>query len=156
LLLAGRFFNLAVIVGVLVWVARKPLRNFYASRTQAIREQLDQAQQARIDAEAKLAEMQSKMSRLDDELRELKAVAERDAQQEYERLVQAAEKDSERIIERARMEIDGMTRAARMELKAHVAELSVGMAEEKIRHEITDEDRSRLFEQFVRKVGGAR
>jgi F0F1-type ATP synthase membrane subunit b/b' len=45
---------------------------------------------------------------------------------------------------------------AQQELKIHVAELSVKMAEEKIRGEITDEDRGRIFSKFVTKLGGER
>ncbi len=150
----GRLFNLAVVVGILVWVARKPLANFYAARTQAIRERLAEALAARQEAEAKLAEMQARMSRLDDELREIREKAEKEAREEYERLVAAAARDAEKIIERAREEIEGMTRAAQKELMAHTAELSVRLAEEKIRREITPEDRSRLFSGFVTKLGG--
>jgi len=47
-----------------------------------------------------------------------------------------------------------MTRAARVELKKHAAELTVQLAEEKIRAEITDADRGRLFGRFVRQLGG--
>jgi F-type H+-transporting ATPase subunit b len=152
----GRLFNLALVVGILVWVARKPLQNFYANRTQTIREQLAEAQAARKEAEAKLAEIESRMSRLDDELREIKEQAEKEAQEEYLRLLSAAERDAGKIIERTREEIEGMTRSAQLELKAHVAELSVQLAEEKIRQDITDEDRSRLFSRFVTKLGGER
>jgi F-type H+-transporting ATPase subunit b len=155
-LVVGRLFNLALVVGVLVWVARKPLAIFYANRTQTIREQLAEAQAARREAEAKLAEMESRMSRLDDELRGIKEQAEQEAQEEYQRLLSAAERDAEKIIERARQEIEGMTRAAQLELKGQVAELSVQLAEEKIRQEITDEDRNRLFSGFVTKLGGER
>ena len=152
-LTVGRFINLVIVISVLVWAVRKPLSAFYAGRSQSIRDQLDEAQQARLEAEAKLAEMQSRMSRLDDELRELKAAAEKEAQEEYERLIAGAERDGEKIVERARQEIEGMTRAAQLDLKEHVAELSVQLAEEKIRREITDEDRSRLFTHFVTRLG---
>jgi F-type H+-transporting ATPase subunit b len=152
----GRFFNLALVIGILVWVARKPLQSFYASRTQMIRDQLAEAQAARKEAEAKLAEIESRMSRLDDELREIKEQAEKDAQEEYLRLLSAAERDAEKIIERTRQEIEGMTRSAQLELKAHVAELSVQLAEEKIRQKITDEDRSQLLSGFVTKLGDGR
>lgn len=152
----GRFFNLALVIGILVWVARKPLQSFYASRTQMIRDQLAEAQAARKEAEAKLAEIESRMSRLDNELREIKEQAEKDAQEEYLRLLSAAERDAEKIIERTRQEIEGMTRSAQLELKAHVAELSVQLAEEKIRQKITDEDRSQLLSGFVTKLGDGR
>jgi ATP synthase F0 subunit b len=150
----GKVFNLLLVAAVLVWAVRKPLSNFFASRTQAIRDQLAEAQKARMDAEAKLAEMGSRMSRLDDEIREIKAVADKESKEEYQRLLTAAEQDAEKIIERSRQEIEGITRAAQQELRIHVAELSVKMAEARIRGEITDGDRSRIFSQFVAKVGG--
>lgn len=151
----GRFFNLALVIGVLVWVARKPLAAFYANRSATIREQLAEAQKARSEAETKLAEVEARMSRLDDELRAMKEAAEREGRQEFERLTAAAERDAQKAIDRARQEIEGMTRAAEIELKTHAAELAVQLAEERIRQEIGPEDRRRLFARFVTKIGGA-
>jgi len=150
----GRTFNLLVVLGALIWIARKPLSNFFTGRTQAIQEQLAEAQKARKEAEAALAEMQSRMSRLQDELREIKDSAEREAQEEYRRLLDAAGQEAEKILERSRQEIEGITRAAQLELKVHVAELSVGLAEEQIRRHITGPDQGRLFERFVKQLGG--
>ena len=149
LLTLGRWFNLALVILVLFWVARKPLAAFCSNRTQSIREQLEEAQKARREAEAKLAEAAERTKHLEDELRDIKAAGEKEAQGEYQRLLAAAEKDADKIIERARQEIDGMTRAAQTELKRHVAALAVQLAEEKIRNEITVEDSDRLFAQFV-------
>jgi ATP synthase F0 subunit b len=149
----GRLLNLALVVGVVVWAARKPLSNFLISRSEGIRQQLAEAQKAKLEAEAKLAEMEARMSRLDGELEELKTAAEAEAKQEHARLVAEAERDADKIIERARQEIDGMTRAAHVELREHAAELSVQLAEKSIRNEITDEDRSRLFARFVAGLG---
>jgi F-type H+-transporting ATPase subunit b len=153
LLPIGRFFNLALVLGVLVWMARKPLAGFYATRSQTIREQLEEAQRARQEAEAKLAEIEALMSRMDDDLRALNAAAETEAQQEYQRLVATAQLEAAKIVERTKQEISGLTRAAQIELKAHVAELSVKLAEDRIRGEMTDDDRERLFARFVTTLG---
>jgi F-type H+-transporting ATPase subunit b len=150
----GRTFNLLFVLGAVVWIARKPLSNFFSGRTQSIQEQLAEAQKARREAEAALAEMESRMSRLEDELREIKDTAEKEAREEYRRLLDAAEQDAEKIIERSKQEIEGITRAAQLELKVHVAELAVKLAENKIRSEITDSDQGRLFERFVTQLGG--
>jgi len=149
----GRLFNLVLVAVVLIWVTRKPLARFFAGRTQAIHEELAEAQRAREEAEAKLAEFESRMSRLDDELKEIRDSAEKEAQKEYERLVAAAEKDAEKAIERSRKEIDGMTQAAQQALRNHAAELSVRLAEETIRKEITDADHQRLLAGFVTRLG---
>jgi F-type H+-transporting ATPase subunit b len=149
----GRFFNLALVAGILIWVTRKPLANFFAGRTQAIREQLAEAQKAREESETRLAEIESRMGHLDDELREIRESAEKEARKEYERLVAAAEQDAEKAIERSRKEIEGMTQAAQQALKTHAAELSVQLAEETIRREITGADHERLLAGFVTKMG---
>lgn len=150
----GKLINLLLVIGVLVWVGRKPLATFFAGRTQAIRDQLAEAQKARQEAEAKLARIEASMSSLDDELRQIRENADREAQEEYRRLVAAAEKDAEKIVARAREEIAGMTRAAQIELKEHTAELSVQLAKARIQEEMTDEDRRNLFTRFIGKVGG--
>jgi len=150
----GKFANLILVIAVLVWVARKPLLNFFSSRTQEIHEQLAEAQRARKEAEAKLAEMESRMSRLDDEIREIKIAADKEAKEEYQRLLTIAEQDAEKIIERSKQEIEGITRAAQQGLKLHVAELSVKLAEEKIRGEITEADHERIFSRFITKLEG--
>jgi len=150
----GKTANLILVICVLIWVARKPLASFFAARTQSIRDQLAEARKARQDAEARLAEIEAAMSSLDRELREIREAAEKEAREEYQRLVAAAERDAEKTLDRARREIDGMTRAAQIELKAHASELALKLAEEMIRHEMTEEDRNRLFERFVAKVGG--
>jgi F-type H+-transporting ATPase subunit b len=149
----GPSFNLLFVVGVLVWALRKPLAAFFTQRTQTIHEQLAEAQEARRLAEARVAELESRMSRLDDELKEIKQNAEREAQAEHARLSAMADQDVKKIIDRARQEIDGLTRAAQKELKSHIAELSVQLAEENIRKEITDVDRGRLFTKFVTRLG---
>ena len=150
----GRFFNLFLLIAILVWATRKPLAAFIAARTQKIHEQLAEAQAARRQAEAKLAEIESRMSHLDDEIRELKAVAEKEAQEEYQRLLAEARQDAGKIIEKGRREIEGMTRAAQISLKAHVAELSVKLAEDTVRRDITNEDRARIFARFVTRLRG--
>jgi len=113
-----------------------------------------EAQKARLEAEARLNEINLRMSSLDDELRQMRAAAEIEAREEHERLVASADREAEKILERARLEIEGLTRAAQLELKAHVAELSVQLAEGKIRDGMTVEDERRLFARFVDRVGG--
>jgi F-type H+-transporting ATPase subunit b len=148
-LFVGRVFNLAIVVGLLVWVARKPLANFYASRAESIREQLAEAQRARAEAEARLAEIEARMSHLDQELGEMKVAAEKEAEVEYKRLLEAADEEARKLIGRAKEEIDGITREAYLDLRAHAAELAVSLARQKIQGQITDDDRRRLFEKFL-------
>src|SRR5947208_14319689 len=60
----GRFFNLAVVVGILMWVARKPLARFLVSRPQSIEEQLSEGKKVGRGAEDQLAEIHEWRSRV--------------------------------------------------------------------------------------------
>src|SRR5205814_9136321 len=113
-----------------------------------------ETQKGREGEAAQLAEIQAVVSRVANGLRAVKEAAEREAQEEYRRVVAEAERDAEKIVERARRESGGMTRVAQMELKACVGELSIRLAEENIRAEITEEDRGRIFARFVTRLGG--
>jgi len=150
----GKAANLALVLAVLVWAGRKPLAKFFTGRSQAIEDQLAEAQKARRDAEARLAEINSRMSNLEAELLEIRAAAEQEAKAEYQRLAADAEREAQKIVERAGREIEGMTRAAQLELKTHISELSVQLAQQKIQSEITADDRRRLFTRFVAGLGG--
>jgi F-type H+-transporting ATPase subunit b len=152
---AGKLVNLLLVAAALVWVARKPLASFLAARSQAIQAQLAEAQKARLEAESRLAEINLRMSSLDDELRSIRAAAEKEAKEEYEKLSQAADRDADRVLERARQEIAGAARAAQLELKTHAAALAVRLAKERIPGEMTEEDHRRMFARFVSKVGEA-
>jgi len=98
--------------------------------------------------------MESRTSRLDDEIRERRSAADKEAKNDYQRHLTAAEQDAEKTVERSRRGIDGIARAAQQELKPRVRELPAKMAEERIRGEISDADRERILCQFVRTLGG--
>jgi len=150
----GKAANLVLVVAVLIWVARKPLAEFFTGRSRAIADQLAEAQKARLEAETRLAEIGTRMSSLETELLGIRAAAEQEAKAEYQRLTADAEREAQKIVERAGRDIEGVTRTAQLELKAYVSDLSVEMARQKVRSEVTDDDRRRLFARFVAGLGG--
>jgi F0F1-type ATP synthase membrane subunit b/b' len=68
---------------------------------------------------------------------------------EYKRLINAADEEARKLIGRAKEEIDGISREAYLGLRAHAAELAVSLARQNIQGQITDDDRRRLFENFL-------
>lgn len=149
----GRWVNLFILFGAIYYVSRAPLKNFLENRRRTLQLEIREARESKERAESSLKEMQERMSRLQEELQELKAEAQRESELERRRLLADAERDAGKVVEAARREISGMTQAAVQELKDYAAELSVRLAEEKIRGEMTDEDNRRLVDRFVIKLG---
>jgi len=162
---AGGFFqnaslwkviNLLVFVVVLVYVLRSKIRigQVFDNRAASIVKELEDARREKQEAQQKLAELETRLGRLDQEVAEIRAQAELESKAEAERISQSAEADAEKIRQTAAREIEGAMRAARSELRDFVAEHSVKLAEEIVRREIRPEDDSRMFTRFVDGLPG--
>jgi len=150
-----RVINLAVFLAVMIYIFRYRLRigKVFDDRAAGIARELEEARKEKEEAERRLIEIESRLQQVDQEAADMRARAELEARQEAERIRQSAEADSEKIKQLARREIEGAMRAARAELKSYVAELSVGMAEERIRKNMRPEDDRKILTDYVRELG---
>lgn len=146
-----RIINLAVFVLILAYIFRSKLKigQFFENRASGIARELDQARKEKEEAEARLKEIDARLVRLDQEVAEIKAQAEVEAQRESERVRQEALADAEKIKQLARREIEGAMTAARAELRAFVADNSVARAESIIRRNITPDDEKRMLSDYA-------
>src|SRR5207244_12841373 len=92
------------------------------------------------------------VGRLEQEVADIRAEAERESAREAERVRQTAAADAEKIRQTAQREIEGAMKAARGELRAFVADQSVALAEGMIRREIRKEDNTRMVNKFIIRV----
>lgn len=143
--------NFAVIAVLIVLGMKKALPTMFRDRTAAIQKALSEARQASEDANRRLGEIETRLSRLDHEIAALHTAGEEEARQEEERIRAATEEDRHKVVQAAEQEIAAAARSARMQLKAFAAELAVGLAENKISVG-PGEDRE-LVRSFAERLG---
>ena len=149
--------NFAIVAGVVVWFSKKNLPAMFRSRTATIQKSLAEARAASEDANRRLAEIESRLGRLDEEIGQMQSTAETSAVAEEERIKTAAAEDARRIIESAQQEIAAAARAARRELTAHAADLAVALASQQIRVDApTDQALVRGFARDLASDGAPR
>ena len=151
-----KFVNLFLFVGALIYILRRPVSDALRARREGIRRELMRAQEERDAANAKLEEVETRLTRLDAEVAQVREQARREAEEERERIRLSSEEDAEKLREQARREIESAGKAARQELRRYAAEQSVRLAEEMIRRDIRPEDDQRLVERQVEELGGIR
>lgn len=144
--------NLLIFLIVLFLILRKPFIKAMQDRREGIRAELVRAKAEKAEAEEKLREIETRLSRLDQEVAEIRANAELEAKAEYERLIKQAGEEGERLKIMAEREIEGAFRAAQMELKEFAASKSVELAEKIIRKEIRPDDDARLITNFANEL----
>lgn len=142
--------NFAIMVALIVWASKKSLPPMFRNRTASIQKSLEEARRASEDANRRLGHIESRLSRLGDEINQMKAASEKEAAAEEERSKASAAEDAQRIIQSAEQEIAAATKAARRELTAYAADLAVSLAAKQINVDTpTDEVLVRRFAQQI-------
>ena len=125
--------NFAVIAAVIVWAGLKYLPGMFRDRSTAIQKAMQQAQMTSEEARRRLAEIESRLMKLDVEIGMMRDAAEKEGAAEEARIQAAAEEDARKIVISAEQEIAAAVKAARRQLTAYAADLAVGLARKQIR-----------------------
>lgn len=148
----GKIVNFALLIGTVIYFGRKPLADYLTNRRAQVRSDLVAAEELKKHAAAQIADMDAKLRALPAELDALKARGQQEIAAEETRIRQLAEAERARLLEQASREIEQRTRVARRELIEHAASLAVGVAQTKIRAQITDADQARLVDRYLTEV----
>lgn len=148
----GKVINFVVLFGGLGYFLYKPLRGYLKKRSENIRSILDEARQARLDAERKLEEAERKLAALEDEVGRIIGAAENEGLREREKIKALADREADRIRTFAGQEIEMQIRAGRQELREYTAELAASLAEAGLREKITDQGHYRLIDKSIERL----
>lgn len=143
------WINFLLIVAAFWYLSKNQLGPFLRSRGEAIREDMRLSSQALQDASARLAAVEQKLERLDQEIASLRSSALQEAAAERARIEVLAKADAGKIAQAAEQEIAAASKLARQELRAYAAELAVGLAEKRIQESISAEAERGIFRTFI-------
>jgi F-type H+-transporting ATPase subunit b len=147
--------NLAILIAVLVYFGRKPIRAFFAERRAQIQDDLKRASELRAEAEARYAKWQRRLVDLDAELEGIRVAVRERAEAERERILEEATAAADRIRNDALAAVEQELRRARRKLREEASELAIEIAGERLREQVSAGDRDRLFDEFIERIEGA-
>ena len=147
--MVARLVNFGILAGSLWYLLKSPIRGYLDDRGKQIRSDLVNAADTKQQAAAQIEEIDRKMKALPAELEALRTQGAHEIAAEEERIRAAAAAERDRLLEQARRDIDLQVKVAERALVAHAAELAVGVASDRIKKQITDEDQQRLVDRYV-------
>lgn len=148
-----RVLNFALVVALLVYFLRKPMKKGLAGRTEEIEKALAEAKKAKEEAEAKFAEYDRKLTEATDEIAEISAAIQREGEQEKQKIIANAKEMAIKIEKDAEKAAELEVAKARQELQQQAAELAVSLAEDLLQKNFTKDDDARLIDEYMKKVG---
>ena len=145
--LISRAFNVAVFFGILYFLLRKPVRQFFVERFARIRATLERAAREKEEAQARIRAIDARLAQLDSEVAKIKETSRQEVAAETERLRAQTQADLEKIRDTARRETEAAKQVALVELRQFAAANAVTRAEQIIRRELTPADDAALLER---------
>lgn len=141
--------NLALLLGVLYFVSRKPVRDALRNRALGIRKEITDSARARDEARQRHEEVEARIAALSQEVENLRAEARREAEVEQQQLVARAHEEARRIAETAQRNVRDEVVRAQQELRREAVGLAVQLAEATLAQNIAPDDQARLARQFL-------
>jgi F-type H+-transporting ATPase subunit b len=151
-----KFVNLAIFLAFGVFIMRRRISEALGARREAIKLELVQAHEQKERAVAKLAEAESRLSRLDSDVRSVEEHSRQEAEAERDRVAAATAREIEKLKQQAEREIDTAAKLARRSLRQFLAQKSVDFARQKVRGEMSPEADRRLIEESIGELRRAR
>ncbi len=151
---AWKFINLAIFVGLKIYLVKKPLSDAFKAKRDAIRAELIKAEQEKQAALAQLTSTEAKLAALESEKATILQKAREEAEAEKAHILKQTELEIAKMREQAESEINRLAQQTRSELRRFSAEESVRLAEEKLRSKIDAENDARLVKASIQEIGG--
>ncbi|UCG13442.1 MAG: ATP synthase F0 subunit B [Deltaproteobacteria bacterium] len=141
--------NFLILAFFLVKLLKEPLMRFFRQRSGTIREQLEGAEAASLEAERELQDLERRFETLEEEIQNLQQAIDEQAEKERDKIIASAKRTAEQILDKARLESAILVREARRRLRREIVDQAVSSAEESIRKAITSGDQERLVGDYL-------
>jgi F-type H+-transporting ATPase subunit b len=149
-----RLVNFSIIAAVVVYYMRKPVRDFFANRTNEIAKAMRESRDARERAEAALAEMENKTKDMQAETDRMIADARARGEKDRQTVIEEGRKIAQDVQAQVKEGIAIEVEKAKAALAAEAVLLSLDLAEGRIKETIGGKDHERIVKEYISKVGG--
>jgi F-type H+-transporting ATPase subunit b len=147
------WLNFAILAAGLAWIFRKNAVPYFARRAIGIRKGMMEAEDARLEADRRMAAVEARLAALPAHIQSLKDEALAEQRAEHERMRRQTAAELAKIRARAEQEIASAAKAARLELKRYTVELAIGSAGQKVRARMDRAAQDALVRAFVHDIG---
>lgn len=147
-----RVMNFTVLAVGLFFILRKPLSQALNGRIQGIKDQLDELEGKKKEAEKQLAQYNERLSLLDKESEKIVSMYVQQGKEAQARILEEAKASAEKLETQAKRNIEHTFQQAKMKVQEEILEKAMAKAEAQIAEKITAEDQDRLVDDYLEKV----
>ena len=144
------YLNFALLAGAVLFGLSKYLPKTFRANREEIQHKLTEARTATEEARERLAAIEQRLSRLDEEIAGIANQAEKDSVEDEARIKASIETERQRIMEAVSRDIAAASSAAQRELKRFAAGLAVDRAAQRMA--LTENEDRALIQEFSQNL----
>lgn len=129
----------------------KPILKVMNQRKEMINKQFEDADNAKSEAEALKKQYEEKLQGADDESERILSDARESANNEYSRIIDRAEEDAAKMKAEAQKRIEAENEKAVLSAREDIASLAIKTAEKLVGANISKEQNSAIFDEFLKE-----
>ena len=149
---AWKTLNAVMIIGFLFWMLASKIKGFFAGRRQEIKESLENATSQKAEAEKQYREYAEKIDKASAEIDGIFEMIKAQGVTEKQKIIEDAQKVAAKMKEDAQARIEQELSKASAQLRGEAVALSVQMAEEILKRNITVQDHEAMVKEYMDKV----
>ena len=142
-----------VLLALLKKFAWGPLKDVMDKRERDINRDIDDAEQAKLNAQKLEEENKHKLKEPQEEVQKILEDAKVQARQQQEQIIHEANVRANGMIETAQSEINSQKERAIADINNQVSELSVLIASKVLSKEISEQDQKALVDKYLKEAG---
>lgn len=148
----GSVVNFVGLIAILIWLGRKPVREFLSTRRKNMEQGLIEAASMKEKAEAKYKEYSDRLAKLDDEVKKLTDTLTQTAQNEKARISKEADERAVRLQQETTRLIEQQMKQLYSDVLREVVDTSMSTAETVLREKLNSQDQQRLAKDFLEQI----
>lgn len=155
LALAYKSFNFAILLLIILYAIRKPVRTFFSGRSAQLRLSIDEAKKAHDLAAKNYNDITKRLNNINDETKKIMNVYLEEGEAAKKKLIEDGQNLSARIKDDIIRISNSEIRKAKEELKAAAVELTIQLAEKTLKSEMDTVASSAdsMTKSYIEKVG---
>jgi F-type H+-transporting ATPase subunit b len=150
--LLWKAINVAILIGIIWWAARKPVAAAMKNAAKTTRDAFMSSRKAAQDMEAQMAEQKRKITQLAQELSHMVADAKADVEREKQRAQADAKALGVRLQQQTEQQIEQEVAKARNTLRQELADQTVKLAEQLVKQKVNAEEQKRLVANYLKQL----
>ena len=144
--------NFSLLIIILVYFTRQPVRDLVAGRQSLIKTEVEEAKAQKLEAQRRYREFSDKLKAFEAETKQILERAHIDAEAIKAKLVKDAHVTAERIIKDAESTALSNIQEYKDQIRRETIAKAVELAEKTIRDRLSTDDQRRIVNEYVGKV----